>query len=303
MNEPEWLRDLHLPDQAGHAHLSAASALVRVGERLFVVADDELHLGLFGLDDPGPGRVLHLFEGELPAEKNARKAAKPDLEALVRLPALPGHAEGALLALGSGSTDNRQRGALLGLVEGAQPRILDLAPLYRPLRQHFADLNIEGGFLLGDEFILLQRGNQGLAANAAVRYAWPAMRGWLLGQHPAPPPSQIQPMALGELDGVALGFTDGAALEDGRWLFSAVAENTTDSYHDGACLGTLIGLVEGDGQIRRLAQLDGRWKVEGIALAANGDLLMVTDADDPAKAASLLRLRASVWRDVLVAGQ
>lgn len=82
-----------------------------------------------------------------------------------------------------------------------------------------------------------------------------------------------------------------------------MAENTTDSYHDGACLGTLIGLVEGDGQVRRLAQLDGRWKVEGIALAANGDLLMVTDADDPAKAASLLRLRASVWRDVLVAGQ
>lgn len=208
MNEPEWLRDLHLPDQAGHAHLSAASALVRVGERLFVVADDELHLGLFNLDDPGPGRVLRLFEGELPAEKNARKAAKPDLEALVRLPALPGHAEGALLALGSGSTDNRHHGVLLGLEEGAQPRILDLAPLYRPLRQHFADLNIEGGFLLGDEFILLQRGNQGLAANAAVRYAWPALCGWLLGQHPAPSPSQIQPMALGELDGVALGFTD-----------------------------------------------------------------------------------------------
>jgi hypothetical protein len=95
---------------------------------------------------------------------------------------------------------------------------------------------------------------------------------------------------LGELDGVTLGFTDGAALDDGRWLFSAVAENTTDSYNDGACLGTVIGLVERDGRVRRLAQLDGQWKVEGIALAADGGLLLVTDADDPQVAASLLRL-------------
>ena len=103
-------------------------------------------------------------------------------------------------------------------------------------------------------------------------------------------PRAIQRLELDELQGVALGFTDGAALADGRWLFSAVAENTADSYNDGACLGAVIGLVEADGQVRRLAQLAGRWKVEGIALAADGNLLLVTDADDPQVAASLLRL-------------
>lgn len=165
MFQPELLRHLKLPG----AHLSAASALVRVGLRLFVVADDELHLGVFSLADECPGQLLRLFDGELPVEKKARKAAKPDLEALALLPALSGYAKGALLALGSGSTELRQRGVLLGLEERSRPRVVDLAPLYRPLREHFRDLNIEGAFLLGDASVLLQRGNQGQAANAVVR--------------------------------------------------------------------------------------------------------------------------------------
>lgn len=296
MTQPKQLRALVL-DPADHplgqAHLSAASALVRIGERLYVVADDELHLGVFSLADDGPGQLIRLFDGELPAPKAERKAAKPDLEALALLPKLPGYDQGALLALGSGSKPNRQRAVLLGLEEGALPQQIDLAPLYRPLHEHFSDLNIEGGFLLGEEFLLLQRGNQGQAANAAVRYRWTELRDWLLGEGQLPAPPTVQPVVLGELGGVALGFTDGAALADGRWLFSAAAENTADSYNDGACLGAVIGVVERDGRVRRLAELDGRWKVEGMALDEAGDLLLVTDADDPATAASLLRLPLS----------
>ena len=303
MSPPTLLRALTL-DPAdhplGHAHLGAASGLVRVAEQLYVVADDELHLGLFALDDQHPGRLLRLFDGDLPAGKKARKAAKPDMEALALLPDFPGYTQGVLLALGSGSKASRQRGVLLGLEEGARPRQIDLAPLYQPLRERFSDLNIEGGFLLGEEFLLLQRGNQGDAANAAVRYAWMEWCDWLLGKGPVPAPLAVQSLDLGELGGVALGFTDGAALADGRWLFSAVAENTADSYNDGACLGAVIGLVEQDGHMRRLAELDGRWKVEGIALDEAGDLLLVTDADDPGTAASLLRLSGL---EGLVAGQ
>lgn len=285
----------HLLLAAPDVHLSAASALVQVGATLYVVADDELHLGVFPAAGDAPGRLLRLFDGELPADKVERKALKPDLESLALLPAMPGFVHGALLALGSGSKANRQAGVLLGLdalgqVEGV-PRLLDLQALYRPLRERFGDLNIEGAFLLGEEFLLLQRGNQGLAGNAQVRYAWTELQAWLLGERDEPPgPLRVQAVDLGELGGVALGFTDGAALADGRWLFSAAAEDTTDSYRDGACLGAVIGLVEVDGRVRRLAELDGRWKVEGIALAADGRLLLVTDADDPQTAASLLCL-------------
>lgn len=290
MRQPELLRRLNLAD----GHLSAASGLVRVAELLYVVADDELHLGLFELAEPGPGRLLRLLPGKLPAPARARKAVKPDLEVLMLLPDLGGEAQATLLALGSGSTLGRQRGVLLGLAQGSVPRSIDLAPWYEPLREHFRDLNIEGGFLLDAELILLQRGNQGLAANAAVHYAWTQVEAWLCGEAAAPLPQAIQSLQLGVLDGVALGFTDGVALSDGRWLFSAVAENTGDSYNDGACMGAVIGLVQRDGQVRRLAQLDGSWKVEGIALAEDGSLLLVTDGDDPQVAASLLRLPLSM---------
>ncbi|MBD9482288.1 hypothetical protein IB229_04850 [Pseudomonas sp. PDM14] len=307
MGDLEHLRDLLVQPGShpqGHAHLSAASALVRVGGQLYVVADDELHLGVFAAAGSQPGRLSRLFTGELPPTKAERKAAKPDLEALALLPPDEGFAHGALLALGSGSTGKRQTSVLLALdARGAlqgEPRLIDLAALYQPLRERFADLNIEGAFLLGEQFVLLQRGNQGDSANAVVRFAWSALRTWLAdpaGQ--APTAESVEVVQLGELGGVTLGFTDGAALAEGRWLFSAVAENTADSYQDGACLGTLIGLVEADGRVRRLAELDGRWKVEGIALDEAGDLLLVTDADDPATAASLLRLRLSSWREVV----
>ena len=51
MSQPELLRELQLPQ----AHLSAASALVRVAERLFVVADDELRIEVEHL--PAAGTV------------------------------------------------------------------------------------------------------------------------------------------------------------------------------------------------------------------------------------------------------
>lgn len=301
MSEPLHLRDLHLaPGQHPSAcpHLSAASALVRCAGYLYVVADDELHLGVFTEGGTAPGRLLRLFPGELADDKAERKAQKPDLETLALLPAMPGYPHGALLALGSGSKANRQQAVLLALnaqgeVQGA-PRLIELAPLYRPLHTQFADLNIEGAFLLGQQLLLLQRGNQGQAANAAVRFAWPALQAWLLaGEGEAPLPEAVEFFELGEMQGVALGFTDGAALADGRWLFSAVAENTEDSYQDGACLGAVIGLVESDGRLRRLASLGPQWKIEGIAAQRRGAQLLlslVTDADDPQTAASLLQL-------------
>lgn len=301
MGELQFLRHLNLaPGQhpTGCLHLSAASALVRCAGHLYVVADDELHLGVFAEGDTAPGHLLRLFAGELAKDKAERKAQKPDLETLALLPTMPGYPHGALLALGSGSKPNRQQAVLLmldaqGVLQSA-PRQVDLTALYRPLHAQFGDLNIEGAFLLGQHFILLQRGNQGQAVNAAVCFSWPHLQAWLLGERDeAPLVGSVESLELGELQGVALGFTDGAALADGRWLFTAVAENTADSYQDGVCLGSIIGLVEAEGRVRRLASLDAQWKVEGLAVQQHGERLLlslVTDADDPQIAASLLAL-------------
>jgi hypothetical protein len=272
----------------GRSFLSAASGLVRMGRRHYVVADDEQHLGVFDAASPGPVQLIRLFDGDLPESEKKRKARKADLETLLLLPPLPHCPGGALLALGSGSRPNRMRGTLLGLdTLGAalgQVRVVDLEPLYEPLGRRFDELNIEGALISGDDLMLLQRGNKG-GPNATIRFAWGGVEAWLLGDSSAPPkPRAVREYDLGAVAGVAFGFTDATALPDGGWLFSAVAEATDNSYDDGACRGAAIGIVGADNALRTMQSLEPRRKVEGIeARLVNGKVVvgMVTDADDP----------------------
>lgn len=282
-------------ETAGQAHLSAASSLVRLGNRLHVVADDENHLAVFDLSGSAPGRLVSLFDGELPLRHKARKAAKPDCEAMLALPAFGGYPHGALMAIGSGSRPTRRRAALMPLDRAGEiqgpARTVDLTPLLAALDAHVPDLNIEGAFIHGEMLSVLQRGNSRSALNARIDWRWRDAQRWLELGGPAPEPVSITPFELGEIDGVALSFTDGAALPRGGWVFSAAAEDTSDTYSDGFCAGSVIGLVAADGSIRRQARLSPVCKVEGIAASVNGnmiDLLLVTDADDRSKPALLL---------------
>jgi hypothetical protein len=280
----------------GGAPLCAASGLVKLGPVLFVVADDENHLARFSLNAPfQAGRAFSLFNTALPAQHQARKAAKPDFESLLHLPAFGDCPFGALLALGSGSLPQRQRAAWLALNDAGEPngpaRTLDLGPAFDGLRQRVPNLNIEGAFMHDDMLCLLQRGNGTPFVNAHITWRWADTQAWLCGQGPAPQPCQVRAFPLGLLDGVPLSFTDGAALPAGEWLFSAAAEDTPNSVADGACAGSAIGIVNAAGAIRCLHRLPMRCKVEGVAVAVRADtidLWMVTDADDPAQPATLL---------------
>ena len=230
-------------------HLSAASGLACVGSFIYVVADDELHLGVFSATGDAPGRLIRLFDGELPADKAARKKQKPDLEAITQLAPFGNYPNGALLALGSGSKRKRRRGALLrldalGAIDGA-PRIIDFSPLFEELDRRFPALNIEGAVAIGDELRLLQRANKKHPQNTIVRYPLAAVlealaAGDAIG---AIAPAAIDVIDLGQIDGVPLSFTDGASLPDGGMVFTAVAEDTEDTYNDGACLGAAIGVA------------------------------------------------------------
>lgn len=309
----------------GQAHLSAASGLVRAGSWLYVVADDEHHLGMLNCavaDSGNDGeqlavlQLLRLFEGDLPKSKGKRKALKPDLEALAGLPGFSGWPHGALFALGSGSRPTRENAVLLalaadGAVSAAPLRYVDLHELYAPLRDQFADLNIEGAFFSGDAagadadatFSLLQRGNKGERINARIVFSWARMASWLSGQcNAAPQPLAVHLIELGDIDGVPLGLTDGAALPGGDWVFSAVAENTDDSFSDGACAGSTVGTVSRDGLVRQQRRLEHDPKVEGVAVAvepAGDDLMLtlVTDADDPKQPSQLLRVRLPGYKN------
>ena len=308
---PEVLRELnvHLHDHPhGHAWLSAASGLVCTGARAYVIADDEHHLGCFALgasfdeDKLEPLTLVRLFAGDLPRDKGKRKKAKPDLESLSLLPPLPEYPYGALLAIGSGSRVTRCQAVLLpldltGALRGSNVR-LELEALYEPLDAGFDGLNIEGAFVTGGQFHLLQRGNKSKTTSARITYPWPAMAAWLTGQVPQPPTAtSIQELDLGCVEGVPLSITDAAALPAGSWVFCAVAEKTDNSYHDGACLASIIGIVNSHGELMQKYRLQGAPKVEGIAVVSkhegvggNLQLLLVTDADDPNIASQLLRV-------------
>ncbi|HEY0962131.1 MAG TPA: hypothetical protein VGE69_07215 [Pseudomonadales bacterium] len=300
---PELLRELDLAHGV-HPHgtrwLSAASGLVCVGQHAYVIADDERHLGHFLLDAPAPVSLLELFTGALPRDKGKRKKAKPDLESLALLPPLELYPHGALLAMGSGSRPARNRAAVIALdadgrVDGS-PLLVDLTTFYAPLQERFGDLNVEGVYVDGAALHLLQRGNKG-GGNARISFAWQAFWQWLFDPSREPPaPHDMQSLDLGTVDGVPLTPTDAIALGDGCWAFCAVAENTDDSYADGPCRASAIGIADASGCILDLQHLRGKPKVEGIALESGSDpesgtlkLLLVTDADDPLLPSRLLR--------------
>lgn len=288
------LRPLSLDPQAhprGQPHLSAASGLVCAQGRAYVIGDDEHHLAVYS-DRASPGELVRVVAGDLPVSKAARKKRKPDFETLV---ALPGQA--LLLALGSGSRRHRDRGVAISLsVQGtplARARPFDLAPLYEPLRTRLGSLNIEGAFVLGDEMLLLQRGPAG-QASMSLHYRLRDWQSLVEGHGAALQPHALRRFDLGAIDGVPLAFADGDALPGGGWVFTAVAEDSDNTYADGPCRGSAVGVVAADGSLQSLRRLPGGDKVEGIAvrLDAQGTaLFMVTDADDPAVPSWLL----SAW--------
>lgn len=285
------------------AFLSAASGLVHAGQYLYVIGDDLHHLGVFRAGGRKPGTLVRLIPGTVPADKKARKKRKSDLESVALLPAFPGYPHGALLALGSGSRSRRCVGVLLALdgdcgVAGG-PKLVDLAPLYAPLEREFGELNIEGAFVADAHLALLQRGLAGDARNARIRVRLEPLLDALASGH-APPARAVHDAIdykLPRIDGIPLGFTDGAAMRGGAFAFTAVAENTDDAYADGPCAGSAIGVIGGDDSVRALWRLTPPLKVEGIAVTERRSeivVCVVTDADDPKTPARLLA--ASVRR-------
>lgn len=292
------LRSLTI-NASDHPHgatcISAASGLVCHGGRAHVIGDDELHLATFR-NAHDPGQLHRVLPGYLPTKAKARKRAKPDFESLLAWPVSTVDAAITLMALGSGSRPQRCQAVALALdASGAPVRAVqrfDLSGLYRPLMARLGEINIEGALVVGAELILLHRGGQGGADNAAVR--WPLqtlLRALADGHVEDTPPSSITHYELGHLDGTALGFTDAAALPGGGWIFSAAAERSSNSFDDGALAGSVVGVVGADGQLTALHRLDKTCKVEGIAaraLPGGTDVCLVTDADDISQPASML---------------
>jgi hypothetical protein len=272
-------------DALARLGVAAASGLVARGEQLWVLADDSLALHAYALDGTQRGEFA-LLPGTLPDDAKLRKAQKPDFEALIDLP------DGSLLALGSGSTPDRARGARIRFRDTAMiVDEIDLAPLYAALRGRLPELNIEAGVYIGATLFLLSRGNGAARDNVMLTLDVDAVL-LQLAHHALSQSAlrDIQRVEVGELHGIPLSFTDACVLR-GRLLFSAAAEASPDTFQDGACAGSVLGIMEPSGRIIATRPLAPPDKIEGICLDPRslGHVLLVADADDPASRSPLYR--------------
>lgn len=291
------------PEPGWPQHVRAGSALVWVGERLAVVQDDALFLALV---DPGSGSVRSLALPEGPGgarlfdDAIGNKAAKLDLEAALAL-------GDVLYAFGSGSTSARERVVEIRGPRGAlAARILPAHRFYALLRAtpelSGSELNLEGAAALGNDVVLLQRGNgrargQLSPVDAIARVEARALVAYLDSADTAPPPPlrSVVQYDLGAIGEVRLGFTD-ATTRDGRLIYLAAAEDSPDVVRDGAVVGTAVGVIDPDGSARQCPITEAgapfTGKAEGIAIDPRDArrAYVVLDRDDPGVPAELCTL-------------
>ncbi|HSW12265.1 MAG TPA: hypothetical protein VLI06_05450 [Solimonas sp.] len=255
----------------------AGSGLLAIGPRLLALQDDAQ--AVVWIEPQTLQLQTQVLEGHGGALK---KKDKPDYEALLLAP------DGAIWLFGSGSRPNRCRIARLRPGAADAVELQEATALYALLAEALGTTpNIEGAVHLGERLRLLHRG---VAAQADAWLELPAQV--LAGA--APQLLALRWLELGGIDDVPLHLTDAALLPDDRMLYLAAAEYTADAVSDGPVSGAAIGVIAGE-RARWAALLDpdgtpSRRKVEGIAADADGRSgWLITDADDPLKAAELCR--------------
>ena len=266
-------------------HVAAASGVARRGDFVYVIGDDLLELGVFRLTDPGPGALRRALADE-------GTDLKADLEALTVLPPFEEHPFGALLGLGSGSGERRDRGFVWPLASDGSlrddPREISLEPVYTLLRDQLGELNIEGASVVEDRLWLLQRGNTDSGLNVVAELSLPevltSLRRDLCVE--AEELADVRSYDLGELDGVPLTFSDATPLGRDLLIFTASAEADDHAIH-----GSVVGTLDPSGEVHRLRTIDRRYKVEGVYASIDTgvvDFLFVCDQDDPDEGSPLL---------------
>lgn len=294
------LRDLRISPSAddGRPYLAAGSGVACIKDLIYVAADDELSVGVFPRHSANPGRLFPLFDGVLSSDPKQRKKEKPDLESMCVLPDNAG-----ILMLPSGSKRNRVRGALAALdVNGEiqETHEVDFSELYAELKPHIKGLNIEGATVFGDQVLLFQRGNSSDKDNAIVSLDFAKFVKSLFAHRQIDPSCivTVTHCPLHMLMHVPLSFTDACALDDQYIVFTATAEDTTNPYDDGKTVGSVIGILDHNFQVMSQHTINFPDKVEGVWIVTksglknwDGEVLLVTDADDRSVPAKLLSAR------------
>ncbi|MES2800941.1 MAG: hypothetical protein V4654_00485 [Bdellovibrionota bacterium] len=260
--------------------VKAASGLVKVGNTFYVIADDEVSLAEFNFEGHTTARYIRLLGATLPVDPVARKKQKPDWESLIQLKLADD--KNILLAVPSGSTENRMTGAFV-YTNNSAPFTVDFSALYSALKVKLPELNIEGACILNDKLKLFQRGNGAAGKNAVIDLD---LKGFCSDLSRGVPIAEKNLLAihdydLGHFNGYKLDFTDACAVNDSIW-FLAVSEQSQSTYDDGKYCGAVIGCLDSSGKEIARYEIDCATKPEGLWVELEQQRIcfyVVTDAD------------------------
>ncbi|WP_426756465.1 DUF6929 family protein [Myxococcus sp. Y35] len=240
--------DLEAPVAPGRpSHVATASGLVRVGDWLYVVADEPLHLAAFPLQADAPGHGVELSANHQPEAPVSLKSSTPDLEVPCRTGPFNGAPHGALLMLPSGRAEGRRRGAVVPLgADGAlagDARPVDCTALYTQLSRELGPLCIAGAAQTGGLLRLLQRGSGDGGTDALVDLdAERVLRGLEAGALGPDVVRMTRRWELGQAGGMRLAFTAASPLPEGRLVFTATAGSAATTVG-----GSVVGMLAPDG--------------------------------------------------------
>jgi len=281
----------------GLLHISAASGLVLFKEKFFVVSDDELHLAIFPKNNIERGTLFTFVDEVLPIEAKERKKQKPDWEALVLLPKTPNDNYDSLLLIPSGSTKKRFLGFLIYLDNEGMPfeaKSVDFTELYRELGHKFSELNIEGATIAGEELKLFQRGNGVLKQNGIINLNLLKIRSCLQSsgilQIPSDSIISTKNLDLGCMGKTIIGPGDATTIRNEKILLVGSAEDSENTYDDGAIVGAGIGLLNQASVVEWFIPFRDKIKPEGVAVEEDEfkiKVYIVTDPDDADQASTV----------------
>ncbi|MGE0172225.1 MAG: hypothetical protein AB7T49_05550 [Oligoflexales bacterium] len=286
----ESVRELALesnPKEKAKKYLSAASGIVKLEDRFYVVSDDAL--SLFSFKSNEPNVKAHNL---LSAKAKGKKTEKPDIESLVHLTPMEWPPHGALVAWPSASSLSRMTAVVVPFEKDGElgsPIFTNILPLAYQIQPEAKDVNMEGILIRDDKVFLFQRGNSKKGKNGIFEMP---LANWIKGLKEEDWSGKIkfESIKLGTLSGVELTFTDAAWTKYGL-LVLASAEDSESSFADGAIFGTVLARVVGDkGEI--IAKFDPNTKLEGFVAndtAGGLELHLVEDSDNSEKASRLFR--------------
>ncbi len=259
----------------------AASGLTKLDDFFYVVADDENLLYRFNLKTTLFERIM-VLETILPADPKERKKLKSDWESIAHFSEETGL--NGLLAVPSGSKENRQKGFFISLTsKQAKPIDIDFSKIYQYLNKIFPDLNIEGSTIKGSNLVLLQRGNAKSNQNALIFLDLEKTISAIQTTQTLQSESilDISHYEIGSIENSPLSFTDAFSI-DGFIFYLAVCEETQSTYEDGPFKGAVLGRINTNGKIDMNWKINCPFKPEGLWIEKlNGfyQIYLVTDAD------------------------